>query len=584
MGKESSDRSSPDDEKKNVSPSSMIRIITKPGSHDVLLGRGGRTNNHIGNKKFRELVNQHKIRYLNCSKVDKPRVSRDVVDIWKKQDPPGRFLQKVDDSPDTYQEVIENKARGKASQCLRERTRGVPPCINQLHKEHDELTEKGDGMVKRQMMGHNTDSINQYIHMNSNGQGSSMGDQLIFLQTLRQTGTTPIASSLIDQSQPTLPDIELQQLCADPEQQLRDVYTNKEGFPMTRESAVRITHQQYLAKQHALAATEQQAFQQQQIMMQQLQFVMTQNQMLQNDMSQELSLQQHTFFAPEMNSSEVFLQPRRQSLTSNFSQMQINAPFPASPPLVTSSPKITKNMLNTNNPNVEHIMANVSPPPGSRSDNLRQQEIYHNQMATPAGNRNYIEPTLVGITHFDQSKVLSKKLQHDRSKEERQCQKVRKQMEPRNFSQSLEKCLEEPHKHVSCVPRIIATSSIEDDELRDLDEYKTELNDFSDYVMPTDPNMYEIDDEISEEELLKDHSKSNKCFDEFLDDSAESPLRRKPGRRIGRNNSKMSTGNSSSMSLSASSTMDFSRALSSREQRMSSVHSLASCMSELTDY
>ena len=46
--------------------------IKRPGPHDVLLGRGGGTNNHTGNVKFRQLVNKHKMRYLSCSKVDKP--------------------------------------------------------------------------------------------------------------------------------------------------------------------------------------------------------------------------------------------------------------------------------------------------------------------------------------------------------------------------------------------------------------------------------------------------------------------------------------------------------------------------------
>jgi hypothetical protein len=43
--------------------------ITKPGGNDVLLGRGGGTNNHSGNIKFRQLVNEHKMAYLACSKV-----------------------------------------------------------------------------------------------------------------------------------------------------------------------------------------------------------------------------------------------------------------------------------------------------------------------------------------------------------------------------------------------------------------------------------------------------------------------------------------------------------------------------------
>ena len=42
-----------------------------PGPNDVLLGRGSGISNHIGNIKFRRLVEKHKPRYTAASRVDK---------------------------------------------------------------------------------------------------------------------------------------------------------------------------------------------------------------------------------------------------------------------------------------------------------------------------------------------------------------------------------------------------------------------------------------------------------------------------------------------------------------------------------
>jgi hypothetical protein len=123
----------------------MGNIVSKPGKHDVLLGRGGGTNNHSGNITFRKLVAEHKVRYLAASKVDKPKVAREVVAIWQKLNPPGRFLARPDDSKsglgptcegeNYWFEVDEKKAREKASQCLRERTPEMAPYWKKLQTE-----------------------------------------------------------------------------------------------------------------------------------------------------------------------------------------------------------------------------------------------------------------------------------------------------------------------------------------------------------------------------------------------------------------------------------------------------------------
>jgi hypothetical protein len=95
---------------------------------------------------------------LACSKVDKPKVARDVVELWKKMTPPGRFLARETKkgssmkAPDNvWYEVADKKAREKASQCLRERTPDVLPYIKQLREQQDAITEKGVSMVQHQL-------------------------------------------------------------------------------------------------------------------------------------------------------------------------------------------------------------------------------------------------------------------------------------------------------------------------------------------------------------------------------------------------------------------------------------------------
>eukprot|EP00566_Odontella_aurita_P014245 CAMPEP_0113590866 /NCGR_PEP_ID=MMETSP0015_2-20120614/36921_1 /TAXON_ID=2838 /ORGANISM="Odontella" /LENGTH=530 /DNA_ID=CAMNT_0000497123 /DNA_START=817 /DNA_END=2405 /DNA_ORIENTATION=- /assembly_acc=CAM_ASM_000160 len=129
--------------------------ISKPGPNDVLCGRGGGTNNHTGNIRFRKLVNKHKMSYLAATKVEKPKVAREVVKIWRAMDPPGRFLARTSgdgdkgeekkspgggkdgkDSGVVWHDVGDKKAREKASQCLRERTPEVMPFVKKLQAQH----------------------------------------------------------------------------------------------------------------------------------------------------------------------------------------------------------------------------------------------------------------------------------------------------------------------------------------------------------------------------------------------------------------------------------------------------------------
>jgi hypothetical protein len=87
------------------------------GPSDVLLGRGGLTNTHIGNKHYRARVAEHQREYLAAKKKDKVLISRRIVAIVKSEG--GRFLKKGTGG-DTWVEVTDKKAQEKTSQGLRE--------------------------------------------------------------------------------------------------------------------------------------------------------------------------------------------------------------------------------------------------------------------------------------------------------------------------------------------------------------------------------------------------------------------------------------------------------------------------------
>ena len=66
--------------------------IAKPRSNDILCGRGGSSNRHLGNIHFRELVAANKQIYVGLTKKQKMLVARKIVDTIHSTD--GRFLAK----------------------------------------------------------------------------------------------------------------------------------------------------------------------------------------------------------------------------------------------------------------------------------------------------------------------------------------------------------------------------------------------------------------------------------------------------------------------------------------------------------
>jgi hypothetical protein len=101
---------------------------------DVLLGRGGATNNHLGNRRFRSIVIEHQEEYLNAAKMEKISIARKIVSIVRNNG--GRFLGRGNTS-EAWTEVDSKRAQEKASQALREG----------LDVRHSQIRTKGENTL-----------------------------------------------------------------------------------------------------------------------------------------------------------------------------------------------------------------------------------------------------------------------------------------------------------------------------------------------------------------------------------------------------------------------------------------------------
>ena len=99
-------------------------VIATPSNNDVLLGRGGLSNNHPGNKMFRNIVHMHKGDYVIASKAVKPRIARRIVHALRNTNtlnPPCRFLKKCPTQPNMWFDVGDREFIMKTSQTLRDK-------------------------------------------------------------------------------------------------------------------------------------------------------------------------------------------------------------------------------------------------------------------------------------------------------------------------------------------------------------------------------------------------------------------------------------------------------------------------------
>jgi len=91
----------------------------QPHENDILMGRGGKNNQHVGNEKLRSLARLESKKYRMASKSGKSCISRNLVQLVRCMSPPGRFLKK-NSTTGIWEDVGDNVAREKASQALRD--------------------------------------------------------------------------------------------------------------------------------------------------------------------------------------------------------------------------------------------------------------------------------------------------------------------------------------------------------------------------------------------------------------------------------------------------------------------------------
>ncbi|KAG7348807.1 hypothetical protein IV203_011404 [Nitzschia inconspicua] len=94
----------------------LVKKYVTYNSRDVLLGRGGKTNRHAGNKVYRRRILEDQPIYKTLCTSEKTKLSDEVVN-WIQKDCKGRFLEEDEHG---WFIVTDCTARKKVSQALRE--------------------------------------------------------------------------------------------------------------------------------------------------------------------------------------------------------------------------------------------------------------------------------------------------------------------------------------------------------------------------------------------------------------------------------------------------------------------------------
>lgn len=96
-----------------------VETVIVPHEHDILFGRGGKNNKHVGNERLRRMARASVPTYRTASKKSKSHISRTIVSDVHSLVPPGRFLKRDHDTG-LWVEVGDDVAREKTSQALRD--------------------------------------------------------------------------------------------------------------------------------------------------------------------------------------------------------------------------------------------------------------------------------------------------------------------------------------------------------------------------------------------------------------------------------------------------------------------------------
>mmetsp|Transcript_22772 Transcript_22772/g.34454 ORF Transcript_22772/g.34454 Transcript_22772/m.34454 type:complete len:341 (-) Transcript_22772:72-1094(-) len=106
----------------------------EPHENDILMGRGGKNNQHVGNEKLRGFARLESENYRVASKKGKSNISRELVKKVRELDPPGRFLRK-NNLTGEWEDVGDDIAREKTSQVLRDAVSfATQPKVGQSHE------------------------------------------------------------------------------------------------------------------------------------------------------------------------------------------------------------------------------------------------------------------------------------------------------------------------------------------------------------------------------------------------------------------------------------------------------------------
>jgi hypothetical protein len=145
--------------------------------HDVLLGRGGETNHHLGNIQYRMLVKACQPAYLAAKRRDKPRIAAAIVTVVRARS--GRFLKKHA-SDNAWRDVGNIRAREKTSQALRE---GAPELRGTVEASRAQLlTEAVEGSLAKKMQRPMCESRGKQLkaksQMPTNGSDSNETEQV----------------------------------------------------------------------------------------------------------------------------------------------------------------------------------------------------------------------------------------------------------------------------------------------------------------------------------------------------------------------------------------------------------------------
>ena len=95
-----------------------IDPVEVPHENDILLGRGGNNNKHIGNEQLRLFAMERVQKYILSTKKIKSIMVLDLVSMVRNLNPPGRFLRQGTDG--LWYEAGNKFAKEKASQVYRD--------------------------------------------------------------------------------------------------------------------------------------------------------------------------------------------------------------------------------------------------------------------------------------------------------------------------------------------------------------------------------------------------------------------------------------------------------------------------------